>query len=416
MRLCRAVSLLALAVLLTVPSWAAGWADRGEYDLVMSIRSEASPQKRVALLDSWQAKYPASEFLQVRRELYLAAFESLGDGPRMFKTAREMMDAQADNLVGVYWCTLLVPEMQEPSAEILGVGEKAARQLLTGSDKYFNATAKPAAVNDADWKKRQASASLLAHRTLGWIAWQRGDLAGATKEFRSYLDQSPAGGEVTAWLGIVSGLQKEPEKQAASLWYLQRAASLRGAGALADDQRRVASGLADNLYTAYHGESDGLEALKGAAAAAPVPPADFKIETAAAIAARRADEELARTNPQLAAWVHIRRQLESPDREKNLADLRSAPLPKLKGTVIRMQPEDKPTEIVLGFSQPLMEEIVLRVNPAFPNAAPAGTELEFEGATVVSFANEPFTLTVTADHEKITGWPEPPPPPARTKK
>jgi hypothetical protein len=408
MRFHGTISRLALAVALAPPALAAGWADRGEYDLVMSIRSEASVQKRIELLDRWQAKYPQSESRQVRRELYLAAFASMGDGARMLKIAREMLAEQGSNPVGVYWCTLLVPEVRDPSADVLDAGEKAARQLLWGLDNYFGAAAKPAGISEADWKKRANSTALLAHRTLGWISWQRGDLAGAVKEFRSYLDQNPASAEVTEWMGLVSGLQKEPDNQVAALWYLERAAELRGEGALPNDQRRVASRLADDVYSAYHGASDGLENLKTAAAAAAIPPQDFHIETAAAVAARKADEELTRTNPQLAAWVHIRRGLESPDGEKYLTDLRAAPLPKLKGTVIRMQPEDKPFEIVLGMSQPLTEEIVLRVNTSFPNAAPPGTELEFEGS-VEAFAKTPFTLTITAEHEKITGWPEPPP-------
>jgi len=395
-----------VAALAAVAS-AATWTDRGEYDLVMGIRAEASAQKRVELLDRWQVKYPQSEMRQVRRELYLAAFEALSDGARMLKTAREMLAEQADNPVGVYWCTLLVPEVRDPSADVLGAGEKAARQLLTGLDTYFAAAGKPAAASDAEWQKRKSSAGLLAHRTLGWIAWQRGDYAEAAKEFHLYLDQDAKSAEITAWLGIVSGLQKEPANQVAALWYLERAGALRGEGALPDGQQRAVGALADQVYTAYHGDGEGIENLKTAALASAVPPADFHVETAAAVAARRADEELTRTNPQLAAWVHIRRQLESPDGEKYLADLRAAPLPRLKGTVIRTQPEAKPVEIVVGISQPLTDEVVLRVSAPFPNAAPAGTELEFEG-TVDSLGKQPFTLTVLVDREKITGWPEPP--------
>jgi len=404
MKIRDTVSLLALAAALAVPALAAGWTDRGEYDLVMNIRSEASAQKRVELLDLWQTKYPKSELRQVRRELYLAAFEALSDGGRMLKTAREMLDEQANNMVGVYWCTLLVPEVRDPSADVLGVGEKAARQLLAGLDTYFAAAGKPATASDGEWQKRKTAAGLLAHRTLGWIAWQRSDFAGAEKEFRLYLDQEPNSAEISGWMGIVSGLQKEPEKQLAALWYLERAGALRGAGALSDDQRRTVSGLADRAYSAYHGDGEGLENLKTAVLASAAPPPDFHVETAASVAARRADEELSRTNPQLAAWVRIRRQLESPDGDKYFADLRTTPLPKLKGTVIRVQPEGRPAEIVLGVSQSLTEEVVLRVSPPFPNAAPPGTELEFEG-TVDSFGKQPFTLTVIAERDKITGWP-----------
>jgi hypothetical protein len=406
MKLAGTIVRMALAAALAAPAVAAGWTDRGEYDLVMGIRSEASAQKRVELLDRWQAGYPRSELRQVRRELYLAAFEALGDGGRMLKTAREMLAERANDFVGVYWCTLLVPEVRDAAADVLEAGEKAARQLLAGLDSYFAAAGKPAASGDAEWQKSKSSAALLAHRTLGWIAWQRGDLAGATKEFRLYLEQAPNSAEIAAWMGIVSGLQKEPDKQVAGLWYLERAGALRGEGALPDEQRRAAGALADQAYAAYHGDGEGLENLKTAVLASAVPPPDFHVETAAAVAVRRADEELTRTNPELAAWVRIRRQLESPEGDKYFADLRTTPLPRLKGTVIRVDPKWKPAEIVLGISQPDAEEVVLKVSPPFPNTAPAGTELEFEG-TVDWFGKEPFSLTVVVDREKITGWPEP---------
>jgi hypothetical protein len=47
---------------------AAQWTDRAEYDLVLAIRSEATASKRLALLEQWKAKYPASPQRQERRE------------------------------------------------------------------------------------------------------------------------------------------------------------------------------------------------------------------------------------------------------------------------------------------------------------------------------------------------------------
>ena len=54
-----------LLAALSVP--AASWTDRAEYDLVLGIRAELLPQKRLALLDTWKAKYPKSEYQQARR-------------------------------------------------------------------------------------------------------------------------------------------------------------------------------------------------------------------------------------------------------------------------------------------------------------------------------------------------------------
>jgi hypothetical protein len=73
----------------------------------------------------------------------------------------------------------------------------------------------------------------------------------------------------------------------------------------------------------------GLEQLRSAAGAGAFPPADFKIEPAAAVAARRQEEELERNDPMLAAWLRIRKRLEAPDGAQYFAEtLRVSPLPR----------------------------------------------------------------------------------------
>jgi len=59
---------------------------------------------------------------------------------------------------------------------------------------------------------------------------------------------------------------------------------------------------------------------------------------------------------------------------------------------------------VLGVGDATAEEVVLKLDKAFPNDAEPGAILEFEG-TLESFTKAPFALTVLADREKIEGWP-----------
>ena len=372
----------------------AQWTDRNEYDLVLNIRAEAAPQKRLTLLDQWKAQYPKSELQQARQELYLAAWQSLGDSPRMLAVAREMISGGADNLVGLYWCTLLVPEAKEATPDLLAAGEKAARQLLAGLDTYFAAGATP-----------RGEVEFLAHRALGWIQWQRADYAAAEAEFTKCLQQDPKRAEISAWFGTVLALDRQPTNQVPALWHLARAASYRAAGALPDGQRRQLGTVLERLYTTYHGETSGLDQLRMAAVAAAFPPAGFNIESASAAALRRQDEELSRTNPQLASWLRLRRRLEAPDGEAYFtASLRNTPLPmRLKGTLLRATPASQPTELVLGVGDASAEEVILKLDPAFPGEAPAGTILEFEGK-IEAFTKAPFTLTVLANPEKIEGW------------
>jgi len=386
MRLLRFALVLAAAF----SGFGAEWTDRAEYDLVLTIRAEATTQKKLALLDQWKTKYPQSPWRQVRWEMYLAAYQELSDSTRMLEVAKEMIAGQAENLVGAYWCTVLIPGSRNASPEVWPLGEKAARRLLA-----------------------DASTELLAHRALAWIQWQRGDFATAEPEFQAYLAKNPKNAEMAAWYGMALASQKQAEKVPLALWQLARAGSIKDDQALPDLTRRQVNELTDRIYVSYHGDTEGLEQMRAGAAAAPLPPADFKIETAAVIAARKAEEEVKRTNPQLAEWMAIRKHLEAPEGETYFAEtLRPARLPKLKGTVIRSTPEKKPAEIVLGLSNAVTEEVVLKVATPFPNEADPGTEIEFEGVAD-SFTKSPFQLIVIAERDKITGWPEPP---AKVKK
>ena len=390
MKRCRPIpmfaAIAACLAALSLPAATAKWTDRDEYDLVLSIRGEAAPQKRLAMLDQWKAKYPKTELQQVRQELYLGAYQSLGDGARMLAVAREMISVAPDNLVGLYWYTLLLPEAKEVSPDLLASGEKASRQLLAAGSK----------------QKRRGEVEFLAHRTLSWIAWQRSDYAAAEAAFAECLKLDPNSAEISSWFGTVLALDRQPANQVPALWHLARAASYRGPGALPDVQRRQLGPVLDRLYTTYHGEIAGLDQLRTAAAVATFPPAGFDIESATAAALRKQDEELSRTNPQLAAWIRIRRRLEAPDADAYFAtSLRNTPLPmRLKGTLIRATP----TELTLGVSSATAEEVTVKLDASFPNDAPLGTILEFDG-TIDAFTKAPFSLTVLTSLAKIEGRP-----------
>jgi len=404
-----------LFLTLAAAALAASWTDRREYDLVLKIRAEASPRKRVALLDEWKEKYPKTELRQVRNELYLAAYESMGNTSEALRVAREVLADHPDNLVGLYWCTLLAPETREPPPELFTAADQAARRLLAGLDGYFSAENKPASMADDRWQKQKHEVELLAHRALAWIQWQRGDYAAAEDELTRCLRQDPKDAEISAWFGIVLTLEKQPEKQSAAFWHMARAASVRDEGALPDTQQREMNATLERLYAAYHGDGEGLDQLRALAAEGVFPPAGFKIESKAEIDARRAEEELRRTNPELAAWLQIRKRLEAPDGEAYFAaSLHNTALPRLKGSLIRFSPDKKPDELVLGMSDPAAEEVILKLSAPMPNVAETGTQLSFEG-TADSFSRSPFSLTVTIDPEKIGGWPAPPPAAKRKK-
>ncbi len=393
------VALFLLAAFALLAPAAATWADRAEYDLALSIRSEGTAQKRLALLDEWTKKYPRSEMSLARQELYLDVYHTLGDGTHMLQTVHEMLAAQSDNALASYWCVVLTPGAKDASPASWKLAEDAAHRLLTGTS------------SGAEWQKQKPANDLLAHRTLGWIEWQRGDQTAAAADFTAYLKQQPNDAEISGWFGLSLAALKKPESTVPALWHLVRAGSLKGPGALPEGRRHELDTLAEHVYVSYHGQDpDALDSLRAAAVTAAFPPADFTIESADAVAARKAEEELKRTNPQLALWMSMRKELDGLYGDKYFTEtLKPAPMPKLKGTVIACSPAASPTEVSLGLSNGVAPEVTLKFAAPLPACAPPGTEIQFEG-TADSFAKAPFLLTVLTDPTKIDGWPAPPAP------
>ena len=387
--------------LLAICAFSANWTDRKEYDLVLTIRSEAMPQKRLDLLELWNKNYPKTELREARLELYLATYEALGDRNHMFETSRQILADQPGNLVGLYWSTVLLPQLESPSAEMMGMGEKSARQLISGLDTYFNGERKLASTTDADWQKQKSSVEILAHRALGWAHWQRGEFQPAEEEFTACLQKDPLNTEISAWLGIVLAL--ENGKQIPALWHLARASKAVQSGALSEDQHRQVNTILERIYTSYHGVSDGLDELKTAAAASPFPPPEFSIDSATVVAARKAEADLSLTNPELAAWLAIRRQLEALNGDNYFtANLESKPLPRLKGTVVRCTPAHSPREIVLSMTDSRGQDIILKLSSSLTRYVGPGSKIAFQG-TAQSFSKEPFSLVVLADPAGIEG-------------
>jgi hypothetical protein len=396
----------------------AQWSDRAEYDLVLSIRAEAVPQKRLLLLDQWKQKYPKSEMRQHRRELYLAAYQSLSDSTRMLAVTLDMLNDDPGSYVGMYWISVLLPEAKQPSAEVLAVGEKSARRLVAELDSQFAPARKPAAATPEAWTAQRKEVGLLAHRALVWIAWQRGDLATVQSEATICLKTDPARAEISAWYGAALAGQKEEPKEEAALWHLARAASLKNVpGALSDPERRRMDALFERVYSSYHGSAEGMEEVRGKAVAEAFPAPTFKVESAAVIAARKAKEDFERANPELVAWQKIKEHLDAADGDTYFTEsLKGHVSPVLKGTVLKSDPAKRPSKFVLALSDSSTEEVVLRLQTgdkpaALAVAVPAGTRFEFHGI-LDSFVKSPFALAIVADPADVRPLdltpPEPP--------
>jgi len=397
------------------------WKDRAEYDLYESITKEQNPTTKLGLLHSWKEKYPASEYKDMRAALIMDTYRRLGKGKEMMEAAKEVVSLDPKNLSGLYWMNLLTISLKDTSPAALDQGDKAAKDLLASLDETFAPAKKPAQVTEEAWKKSRSDAEKTAYRTLGWTAMQRNQYAEAEQDFLKALAIDPGDGEVSSWLGTVTLRQKTPEKQSAALYHFARAAVYDGPGALPEAARKQYLAYLEKTYTNFHGSRDGLDQILAAAKTTPLPPADFRIKSSYEIAAEK-EEEFKKTNPQLALWMSVKKELAGPNGVQYFdSSVKDAMIPPggegmptmLKGRVISMKPANRPKEVVLAISpENTVGEVTLKFETPLHGKAEPGTELEFKGRAA-EFSQDPFNLTFEVDPADLSGWPVKAPAPAK---
>jgi hypothetical protein len=422
--------------------------DQQEYTLYDSATKEPDATKKLGLLTQWKEKYPDSDFKMERTMLFLDAYQRSGQYAKMIDTAKEILAIDPKELHALYWITLLTPQLNLNSADGLDTGEKASNGLL-GAEA-------PAGTPPADWEKAKKTTDAIAYKTLGWIWKERGTALGkkaqgetgtdqaadqaaalkaytnAEQNFLSSLKMEPNSGEVDYWLGTTILLEKKPERMSEALFYIARAVAYDGPGAMTPQQRQPADPYLTKVYSQIHGDTSGLAELKGMAKTNPAPPADFKIKTAAEIAAEK-DEELKKTNPALALWMNIKGQLLAQDGEKYFDAMKGAALPggaggvtKFKGwllsakevkskagritypeLLVSMEGKDQPADVTL--------KLVGGADGTTPTPLAGkpdvGVEIEFEGVGDAFTKDPAFMVTFDVEKAKITGLKEAKPAP-----
>jgi len=395
------------------------WKDRAEYDLVELIKKEQNPQAKLQLLQQWEQKYPNSDFRDGRYELMVQTYQQLGKAKEMMDTAKAWVAFNPKALTGWYWINLLTVSMNDTSPAALEQGEKAAKALLELCDDFFNPAKKPQQVTDEQWKQQRAMTEYVAYRTMGWVAMERQQYLDADKYFIEALKRNPNDAQVSAWAGRVNVRTRQLERQGIALFHFARSAVYSGPGSFPEQVRQQLLSTFEKNYINFHGSKEGMDEVIKLAQSTAIPPEGFKIESQDEIMAKQ-EEELKRTNPVLALWVGIKRELTSPNGPAYFENsLKNAHIPgpdgiqvgetkvtKLKGTVVSVDPPKRPKKIVLGLSSPNMSEVTLVFENPLPVAPEPGTVLEF-GGIVTEYSLEPFNLTFEVEPSDVVGLPAP---------
>lgn len=385
--------------------------DRAEYDLYSKITQTQDPKARLDLLNQWQDKYPQSDFADDRLKYFINTLAALAPNDpasrqQLIQKCEEMLKKDPKYFLANYYVALWGPAVggANPAADLLSQVDAAAHAVLDGVEDTFSASKKPANVNDTQWSTLKNQAIALAHDALAWEAATKKDSATAENEYKASLQANPDQGTVSAAYGkLLVDDKKYPE----GLFEYARAAQYSGPGpAVPPDSRAKLLDYFNKAYKDFHGSADGADQILNEAKTSALPPADLNITSQADIANKQADAINAHmaSDPAFKLWYTIKTNLTGDQGDAFFnSTVKDAEIPggaegvkTFSGTVISIDPPDRPTKVVLGIEDPTKPDATLEFSQPLPASAldkiKVGQKLDFSGVAD-SYTKDPYMLT-----------------------
>ena len=404
---------------------AKNYKDRGEYDLYLKVTQTTDPKARLEVLNTWQDKYPQTDFQQDRLQLFVAA---LGQLAQTDPTQRQplvdkcnaLLKSDPKNFTAAYYLSLWGPVVgaNNASSDLQGQVDTAAHVVLDNADAAFPESKKPAAMKPEDWTKAKNQVLAIAHNALAWEAVQKKDTGTAENEYKASLQADPSQARISAAYGkLLIDDKKYPE----GLFEYDRAAQYDGQGALPADQRQKLQDYVKNQYTGFHGSAEGLDQLNTQVKDAAVPPDGFAIVSANDIATKQADvlNQRIGSDPAFKIWYAVKQNLQDKGDPFFDSDVKDTEIPGgaegvkyFSGTVISLDPQNAPTKVVLGIEDPTKPDATLAFSQPLPadalNTIKVGQKIQFSGVAD-SYTKDPYMLTFkdpTVEGVKTTAPPK----------
>ncbi len=393
------------------------WKDRGEYDLYVKITQTTDPKARLQLLNTWQDKYPQTDFQAERSQFFIATLAQVAQTDpsqrqALITKSEDLLKQDPKNFTAAYYITLMGPQLggSNPPADLATQVQAAAHSLLDGVDTAFAPDKKKPGMSDADWAKAKNQIVALAHAALGWAAAANKDNTTAENEYKASLEANPDQGAVSyQYAKLLQDDKSVPDekKYPIVLFEYARAAQATGTGAVPASAQPQLMDYFKKVYAQFHGSTDGEDQVLAQAKTAALPPDGFNITSANAIATQEANEMNTRiqNDPAFKIWYAVKQNLQDKGDSFFDSDVKGFELPgdtvpskTFTGTVITIDPPDRPTKVVLGVEDPTKPDATLVFSTPLPAEAldkiKVGQKLDFSGVAD-SYTKDPYMLTFT---------------------
>ena len=283
-----------------------------------------------------------------------------------------------------------------PSPDLQAKVQTAGQAVVDNANDAFDASKKPAQVSQADFDKAKAQALGVAHNALAWVATTKKDSKTAGDQYKASLQANPDQGAVSyQYRQDAAGRQDDTGRAeipddsvricAGSPVYRGRAGS---GGVTASDPGLLQKDLCASITEARRAKDQLLAQAKTSA----LPPDGFTIGSAAAAANKEADAMNARmgSDPAFKIWYTIKQGLTTQGDSFFSSTVKGFEVPgesvqskTFTGTVISIDPPDRPTKVVLGVEDPTKPDATLTFSQPLPAAAldkiKVGQKIDFSG-------------------------------------
>lgn len=255
------------------------WKNRAEYKLANAAQNETDAKKRVDFLNQWAAKYPKTQFLDVRLDSYMQAYAELKEPRLTFDTAQEILKTRPASLRAlaqtIQWVIIVKPG---PTTNDLDAGERAALTLLD-NPAVFAAANKPKETAEADWAKNEPLVKRYAENILVQIYVARHDDRRAVNDLTKLLERDPNLPAASYQLGAsrlkVIQAERRLEDQPQALYHFARALAYTGLNELTADQKQSIKTYLTRAFTAYYRSTQPLQLFLDTAKDNAFPPPGF---------------------------------------------------------------------------------------------------------------------------------------------
>ncbi len=385
--------------------------DRAEYELYAKITQTQDPKQRLELLNQWEQKYPSSDYAHDRLLYYVNTLNQLAPNDpsarqQLIDKSKQLLKEDPKAYQAAYFISVWAPAVggQNPPPEMQSTIQDAAQMVISDADQNFASAKKPQNMSDADWAKAKSDVLALAHKDLAYVANAKNDTKTAEDQYKESLKANPNQGPLSyEYAKMLQTDSKIPadQKYPTILYEYARAAQYDGPGSLSAAQRPQVLAYFNKVYAQYHGSADGADQLLSQAKNSPLPPDGFNITSAASIAQNQAQQLQSRIDgdPSFKLWYSIQQQLVQQG-DQFFSQMKGAEIPgtqagvkSFTGTVISVEPADKPTKVVLGVTDPTKPDATLDFSEPIPaTAVQVGSKVDFSGIAE-SFSANPYMLT-----------------------